>query len=113
MKKQKIYSRWQFEPKDYRVVRHEEVTVEQKHEAADIFSSIVADIETPQKSEIAPPPRNMHVNITRSIARRVTGVFPNYITRTACGNSRRFSKSKSQVRLRTRRGYRRQACVIS
>jgi hypothetical protein len=34
-------SRWQFEPEDYKVVRHEDVTEEEKREADELLDSVM------------------------------------------------------------------------
>ena len=111
MKKQKIYSRWQFESKDYRVIRHEEVTEGEKREAADLLSSILSSTERSSHYKIRSS------NIERAeVTKHSTEVFSNTHGRTVI--RRRFSHQigkpvGSRSRLASRKGnWRRVALVI-
>lgn len=99
MKKQKIYSRWQFEPKDYQVIRHEEVTEGEKKEAADLLSSIISSTECSSQYEVR-----------SSKTERVDIIQSPHLRTVIC---RRFShqtgKPGSRARLASRKGTRRTA----
>jgi hypothetical protein len=110
MKKQKIYSRWQFESKDYRVIRHEEVTEGEKRDAADLLTSIVSS------TEISGHHKKRSSNVERAeVTNRSTEVFSNSHRRTVI--RRRFSYQigkplGSQARLASRKGNRRFVALV-
>jgi hypothetical protein len=62
MTKLKSYSRWRFEPQDYRVVAYKEVTEKQKREAEDLLSRAFTNIETLPISE-EPSPTTIPIDI--------------------------------------------------
>lgn len=110
MKKQKIYSRWQFEPKDYRVIRHEEVTEGEKREAADLLSSILSSTESSGRCKI----RSSNIEHAE-ITKRSTEIFSNTHWRTAICHRVSHHIGKpivSRARIGSRKGNRRRTAIL-